>query len=281
MPDTNRTAFQYSPRPGTVLRGDVWVGARNDRGSGRAVVICHGFKGFKDWGFFPFAGAWLTEALGYPVVTFNFTGSGVGADLESFSEPEAFGHNTFSRECEDLETVLDGVAAGRLGDVDIEASDSIGVLGHSRGGVAAILSGERDDVHAVVTWASIASVERYESLFEGVPDGKAAAVRNARTGQVLPLHRDVVRDIRANRERFDLSRSLQRSHVPLLVVHGTEDASVPVDDGRRIAAGSSTARFEPVEGAGHTFGAVHPFEGAPDALRRALELSRDHFDAHL
>ena len=41
-----------------------------------AVVIVHGFKGFKDWGFFPLVAQRLAAA-GHAAVSFNFTGSGV------------------------------------------------------------------------------------------------------------------------------------------------------------------------------------------------------------
>lgn len=282
MPEVRRTAFEFEPRPGEVLRGDLWTPPPpGGADAGRAIVVCHGFKGFKDWGFFPHAARHVAVRLGCPVVTFNFTGSGVGADLESFTEREAFARNTFSKELDDLTAVLAGLERGELGDVALEPVDRLGVLGHSRGGVAAILAGELPPVHVVVTWAAIASVERYASMFVGLDADEPALVRNARTGDVLPLHRDVVEDMRAHPDRFDLAASLGRSGIPLLVVHGTGDTSVPPDDGRRLAAASPDARLALIEGAGHTFEAGHPFEGATPELEQALELTVQHFDTHL
>ena len=43
-----------------------------------AVVIVHGFKGFKDWGFFPPFAERVARA-GMTAVTFNMSGSGVDA----------------------------------------------------------------------------------------------------------------------------------------------------------------------------------------------------------
>ena len=249
--------------------------------AGRAVVVCHGFKGFKDWGFFPHAARHLADRLGCPAVTFNFTGSGVGADLENFTEREAFARNTFSKELEDLTAVLAGLGGGELGEVSFDPVGRLGVLGHSRGGVAAILAGELPSVRAVVTWAAIASAERYASMFVGLGPDEPALVKNARTGDVLPLHRDVVEDLRAHPDRFDLAASLRRSEIPLLVVHGTGDTSVPPDDGRRLAAASHRARLALIEGAGHTFETGHPFEGPSPELERALELTMSHFDTHV
>ncbi len=279
MPESQirRTPFQFEPRSGEILRGDLWTTSPTRDPAGRAVLVCHGFKGFKDWGFFPHAARHLTRQLACPVVTFNFTGSGIGADLENFTELEAFGHNTFTKEVEDAAAVLDGLEAGRLGAVTCPEASRIGTLGHSRGGVAAILSAERATVRATVTWSAIASVQRYAGLFQDVPPGEPVPVRNARTGQVLPLYPDVLRDIEENAARFDLGASLRRSGVPLLVVHGTDDTSVPPDDARRLAAATGETRLELIEGAGHTFEVGHPFEGPSPELERVLELTTAHF----
>ena len=48
--------FELLSADGGPLRGEVRTAGG---GEGRpAVVICHGFKGFKDWGFFPKLAEW-------------------------------------------------------------------------------------------------------------------------------------------------------------------------------------------------------------------------------
>ena len=42
------------------------------------IVICHGFKGFKNWAFFPLLAESLAYA-GYIAITFNFSRNGIGA----------------------------------------------------------------------------------------------------------------------------------------------------------------------------------------------------------
>ena len=46
--------FVLENSDGDPIRGDV---RREDeiRATEISLVVCHGFKGFKDWGFFPFA----------------------------------------------------------------------------------------------------------------------------------------------------------------------------------------------------------------------------------
>lgn len=278
---TTREAFEFESRPGEIVRGDLWTPAPDvHRRTDTAIVICHGFKGFKDWGFFPHVGRELAAELGSRTVTFNFSGSGVGPNLEDFTEPEAFGHNTFGKEIGDLASVLDGLEAGRLGEFGFVPVAQFGVVGHSRGAVAAILAGERATVRAVCTWAGIGAAERYLAPFDGVPAGESARVANARTGDVLPLYDDVKREILADPDRFDLLASLSRSTIPLLVVHGSDDAAVPLSDAHRLASADS-ARLALVEGAGHTFEVGHPFGGPSPELHRVVALSAEHFRSHL
>src|ERR1041384_4679329 len=147
-----KTAFELRGADGGPLRGDVRTAA-----SGRpAVVICHGFKGFKDWGMFPHLAERLARA-GLCAVSFNFSGSGVGADGESFSEPERFAHDTYTRQLGDLSEVLRALAEARLVP-GLRAPPRVGLLGHSRGGGIAILKTAEDPaISTLVTWAAVSS----------------------------------------------------------------------------------------------------------------------------
>lgn len=276
MAEVTRSAFRLKPPHGGILRADYWTPSALAHPQA-AVVVCHGFKGFKDWGFFPYTSEKLALSLGCPVVSFNFSGSGVGEDLEAFSEPEAFAHNTFSKECADLTAILDGLAAGRLGDLVVPRAQSMAILGHSRGGVAAILAGERPEVMAVATWAAISTPFRYAAAFETVEPGGFVEITNARTGDVLPLFRDVVDDLESDPERFDVEASLRRSSVPLLVIHGTADAAVSTEDARQLATAGREARLELIAGAGHTFEVGHPFAGPSPELQAVINLTVEHF----
>jgi hypothetical protein len=52
-------------------------------------------------------------------------------------------------------------------------------------------------------------------------------------------------------------------------------------EGERLAAAAPGARFVPVESAGHTFGAVHPWQGAPPALEQVEDMTLAFFAEHL
>lgn len=261
---------------GGPLRVDVRSGARpGDRRP--AVVLCHGFKGFKDWGFFPHAAGRLALA-GFTAVSFNFSGSGVGEDGESFDETERWGHQTISRDLADLATVIDYVAA--------QGAPWIGLLGHSRGGGTAVIQAARDErVKALVTWAAICRYLRWpeDEIERWRRDGRLDVV-NLRTGQVLPVYRDLLDDLEAHESGpLSILDAAARIGAPWLIVHGSDDESVPVADARRLheASRSGTGRAELmlVEGAGHTFGARHPWAGSSPQLDRVLTRTVEFFSA--
>lgn len=281
MSTVRKMMFQLSGADGGPLRGDVRTAGD---GAGRpAVVICHGFKGFKDWGFFPYLSASLAERTGHPVVSFNFSGSGIGPDLERFTDTNGFARNTFSKEIEDLEALLDGLAAGQLGEISCRPVRHFGLLGHSRGGATAILVAERrPEVRTVVTWSAIASVARYEETFATELEAEGVAwVLNTRTGERLPLFRDVLDDIRENRQRFDVLAAAGRLEVPLLVVHGSDDEAVPAAEAHLLSAAAPGAELAIIGGASHTMDASHPFPGSNERLEEAIARTADYLRKNL
>ena len=93
--------FMISSSEGLPIRGNFDV-PENPRA---LVVIAHGFKGFKDWGFFP----WLSQRLlshHLVVCRFNMSRCGIGDDPESFDRLDLFEHDTFSIELADLHVAL-------------------------------------------------------------------------------------------------------------------------------------------------------------------------------
>ena len=270
-----------SDRDGDPIRGDVWSG--DDRKANGAIVICHGFKGFKDWGFFPYTAQQLAARTGYPTITFNFSGNGIGPDLVNFTELDKFEANTFTKELDDLRFVLDAAGAGDL--PGLAPRRRLGVLGHSRGGIATIVTAAEDErVGAIVTWNAVGYIDRWsdEKKEEWRREGRIE-ILNARTRQMMPLGVGLLEDYERNGGRLDLEKAAARLRAPYLIIHGSADESVSIADGELLAkaARKNGARFERIEGAGHTFGAVHPFNGATDHLTRVIELTADWFAEHL
>ena len=235
---------------------DVRSGARE--GENRpAVVICHGFKGFKDWGMFPKLADRLAVA-GFIAISFNFSGSGV-SEGDQFDELDRWGHQRPSTDLEDVATVVDFALAN--------GASSVGLVGHSRGGGLAILHAAKDDrVRALVTWASVDHFLRWpeDDIAKWRRDGRIDVV-NSRTGQVLPLFRDALDDADRNEAgTLNVTAAAGRVRIPWLIVHGTADKSVSVEIGKLLKEASRSAKTELllVESADHTFGIKHPWSGS-------------------
>ena len=70
-----------------LIRAEIYH--RNAIKDAPVIIICHGFKGFKNWAFFPVLADYLAQS-GYIAITFNFSRNGIGADLQNFTELEKF-----------------------------------------------------------------------------------------------------------------------------------------------------------------------------------------------
>jgi len=277
MATPTRTSHELSGVLGPI-HIDVRAGGRDMPRP--AVVIVHGFKGFKDWGMFPPLADRLARA-GFVAVSLNLSGAGVDAE-GNFAFPERFGHDTISAALEDLERVLDALSAGML---EAAPPSSIGLLGHSRGGGVVVLTAARDPrVTALVTWAAISHVNRWPA--DVVAQWRKAGrhdVVNARTGQVLPLYTDVLDDNERNADRLDILAAAGRLTAPWLLVHGDADEAVALTEGEQLAAlvRHPASRHEWIEGGQHTFGARHPWAGGTPELERAFAASVAWFARYL
>lgn len=258
------------------------------------VVVCHGFKGFMEWGFFPYVADLLTER-GFASVRFNFSGAGMQPGDDRVTDLAAFRDDTYSRELEDLLAVLDALGeeptasstnGGELADERLDLG-RLGLFGHSRGGAAVLLAAAHRDwsehVKALVTWSSIAYVDRWgqEDKDRWHMHGTTKVV-NGRTGQELPLGLGLLEDVETNRLKLDLEAAAGRRTAPWLLVHGSDDESVPLAEGERLeSSAGGEHEMLVVKKAGHTFGAVHPFAGPTPHLTEALNATQTWFRRHL
>ena len=258
--------------PGAL--GEILVDVRaGGRQSARpAVVIVHGFKGFKDWGMLPPFAERLARA-GFTAVSCNMSGSGVD-DGGVMCHAERFAHATYSAELADVAGVVDALAAGQLG---VVAPSAIGLVGHSRGGGMAVLHAAADiRIRALVTWAAIATVERWDApTTEEWRRRGGLDIVNARTGDRVLLTPDVLDDIERHRARLDIAAAAARVAVPWLIAHGGADEAVPAGEARALADASArpTTELLLIPDAGHTFGAVHPWAGMTPALATLFDAS--------
>jgi uncharacterized protein len=262
--------FTLDSAEGLPIRGDLIVPERAQA----LVVIVHGFKGFKDWGFFP----WLAEHHAthrLAVCRFNMSRSGIGESAETFERLDLFVDDTYSTQLDDLLTVV------RYAQSEVPSLPTF-LLGHSRGGGVALLAA-RDvpNLAGIVTWSAISRVDRWDELT--VREWRARGhmdVENARTKQMMRMSPKILDDYDANRDRLDILTAASRLTVPLLIVHGARDESVPVAEAHAIAARARDASLCVIDKASHTYNAIHPLIHVPFALSMAAEVSAHFVSAY-
>ena len=258
-------AFEIPCKDGLSIRGEVYPAAS----SLGTVIACHGFKGFAHWGFFPYLGRTLAEN-GLTAITFDFSGSGIGRDRESFTEADAFAGNTLSREQDDLDNLVEYAKRMKL-----IRGKKFGLFGHSRGGGSAILfaAAPDSDVSSLVTWAAISYPNRWSKEDVGTWRKRGyAEVTNSRTGQIMRLGTDLLEDVEQHGQtKLNIEAAAAKIKVPWLIVHGTADDTVPSSEAERLHAlspGVSTLRL--IKGANHGFDAKHPLTEVPPVLEKVV-----------
>lgn len=201
-------------------------------GKGRLVIIGHGVTGNKDR---PWAEALASAiaATGTPALRFSFSGNG--------DSDGDFRESTISKEVLDLAAIIDAAAAAGY--------DDIVYAGHSMGGAVGVISAAQD-----------ARITRLISLAGMVYTGKFAAVEFGDAtpdegfmwdDEDCPLSQTFVDDMNAIGDVLDRAPQVG---VPWLLVHGSEDDVVPIQESHDIIA-KATAPTEFVElpGSNHVF----------------------------
>jgi uncharacterized protein len=275
--------FTLTRPEGGVLHGLVDFPAAP--GPRPAVVICHGFKGFMEWAFFPSLASLLAER-GFVAIRFNLSGTGMQPGDERVTDPQAFRANTHSAELGDLLRVL--AATGTEIAPDRVDRERLALVGHSRGGGAAVLAAAlepwRGRCRALVTWAAISTVDRYSADDKRrARDTGELPVVNTRTGQRLALGPQYFADVERNAATtLNILAAAARVTAPWLIVHGADDETVPPAEAATLAQHATGPHdLLLVTGGNHTFGARHPFAGPTPALIQALNATQTWLRRHV
>lgn len=247
------------------------------------IIFNHGYKGFKDWGPFNFVAEKFAQN-GFVFIKMNFSHNGITLEKPNdFADLEAFAQNNFSMELDDTGVLIDYLFSqdSILPREEIDLS-KIYSVGHSRGGAHVILKASEDlRIKAVTTWAAVNNLEsRYseEELAHWKKVGRIY-IHNARTNQQMPMDYQIVENFLENRKRLQVPEAVKNLQIPMLSIHGTGDPTVPVESVKEIGSWNSSVKIEIIDGAGHTFGGGHPFEGTelPTDLEKVVELTVNFF----
>lgn len=211
-----------------------------DAGSNKVVVIGHGVTGNKDR---PFVVA-LAEGLaaaGINALRFSFAGNG---DSEG-----RFVDCTVTKEVADLGSVLDALA-----------DREVCYVGHSMGGAVGVIRASEDSrIRQLVSLAGMVDTKKFAETEFGEVEPDQGFMWDEES---CPLSSGYMADMR------NIGTVVERGariEVPWLLVHGTEDDVVLIQDSKDILAkAGDNAEFLELSGANHVFAEEHcqPMVGA-------------------
>ena len=249
-----------------------------NKNSKQVVVFCHGFKGFKDWGpFNDIADYFAEQDIVFVKFNFSFNGTTID-DPSNFGDLKAFGNNNFCKELDDLTLVLDWIENCKELKGEIDTS-KISLFGHSRGGSIAILKTAEDRrVAKVVSWASPSNfldrLPKQEKLNKW-KEMDVAYIYNGRTKQNMPMYFQFYENCIANADRLNIQNAVVKMNIPHLIVHGSDDPTVLLEEAERMKSWNSNTHLHVIEGANHVLGGFHPYDLAnfPKDLQEAIDVT--------
>ena len=222
------------------------------------VLLAHGFKGYKDYGMFP----WLAEhfaILGYRACRFNFSHSGMLANDGPFERTDLFKNATWNTQVEDLKILCTTFAEDGL---------PLYLFGHSRGGAASLLAVGREEVEvAGVMSISAPSVCNYLPEESKVALLKQGFIESpsSRTGQILHVGLPFLQDQLDDPASHDLVALAATIEPPVIILHGEDDLTVNVSCAVDIATVVKNVTLVRVQGGDHVLNTPNPFsiDGTP------------------
>lgn len=226
------------------------------------IIFCHGYKGFKDWGAWNIMGLEFAKK-GFCFIKFNFSFNGGTVEQPiDFPDLQAFGQNNYTKELDDLDSVINWIHSDLRLDVNLDLKN-ITLLGHSRGGGIVTIKAEEDSRISKIV--SLAGVSDFENRF---PAGKAFEkwknegvyyVENGRTKQQMPHLIQFFKDFQKNKDRLNIKRAASNLKIPHLIIHGNDDTSVSIKEAENLHKWNPRSELIIIAGADHVFGTKHPW----------------------
>lgn len=256
------THWNIEGSKGETIYGTSHSAFREPRG---VVLVAHGFKGYKDYGMFP----WLATQFsreGFIVHRFNFSHSGMLDNDGPFERQDLFEQATWNTQVEDLKILQQAFAQPDL---------PLTLLGHSRGGVATLLAVGRGEVpvNRVIALSSpcdcisMSSEDQQRLLNEGKIESPSS-----RTGQMLHVGKCFLEEQLKSPECHDLLTLAAEITVPCLIIHGEDDPTVSVRAAVTLAETIPNSTLARIAGGDHVFNTPNPFSinGDPSVQLNAV-----------
>lgn len=235
------------------------------------TIISHGFKAFRNWGFIPYLAEKISSSVGH-VITIDFSMNGIDDEQKMLYDVDVFRKNTVGVELDDLRILHENLESLDLKNWNGE----IYLLGHSMGGAISILTaGKFDKVKKLSLWGTISKWNRNtKRQIDEWKEKGFMEFKESISGQTLYLDYTYQEYKEKHKDEIDIRISLSKLNIPVQIIHGNLDMTVPPKEGEILfkKAIGNNPELHLIPKTGHTFGAKHPMlESNPE-----LDLSIDH-----
>jgi uncharacterized protein len=228
------------------------------------VLLAHGFKGYKDYGFIPVLGHRLAHALPTVVHRFNFSHSGMTNDIATFANPDLFERDTWNKQVFDLDALIEAVSSGQA--PGTPTGLPIVLVGHSRGGVSCLLcagrrfrDGKELTLNAVVTLSAPDKTSNLApEVIAQLREQGYLASPSSRTGQVLRVGRIWFDEQEASPTDHDVLGLVGHIRCPVLTLHGQEDQTVDPACASHIASACPRGESTLIPDGDHVYCTTNP-----------------------
>ena len=219
------------------------------------VIMSHGMEGSKDGAKWQLLAVKLYEA-GIASLRFNYRGCGEGKDQ---SEGK-FEDTTLGSRIQDFKAALDYFHGTPIN------NSRLGVIGSSLGGVIAIAAWDKR-IKAMVTLAT-----PYRLL---MPTDSQLGNIQENDYINLPTGRKIKTKFFEEMRHYDGGHDIGQVKCPILVIHGTADEVVPVDQSRQYYdKANEPKKLERIQGGKHSL-------DEPTVLQHVVDLAIDWFKRYL
>jgi len=262
-----QTSWTLRGSNGQTIFGNTHL-PQADQASRSVVILCHGFKGYKDYGFFPYLADQLANA-GHIAHRFNFSHSGMTNQIERFEQTELFANDTWSKQMFDLKVVAQAVCDSTLVGQGLPTT----WFGHSRGGTTTLLTAGEvflDPAYQNIRPAMVIAASAPDDA-NSLNNEQQEMIReqgylhspSARTGQRLKVNRIWLDEILAQPARHSPCAAIEKINCPVNLIHGEDDRAISPQTSKKLYQTRLQTSTQPTElvmipNASHVFNSPNP-----------------------
>lgn len=248
------------------------------------VLLLHGFRAFKDWGFFPYFAQQLADA-GYFAGTIDFSLNKLIDKEKCLFDMDSFSINTVTQEITEANTLLEFLLNRKYVDNEFieNWNGEIYLIGHSLGGALAIMvAGHIPAVTKLVTICSIYDFDIYTERQKNdwLKNGFKKFTDSA-TNQTFILDVNFLLDRLTYVADKSVTSVVSKLNIPYYIIHTEADATVSPKAATILAESvknKDLLKMDIIQHGNHLLNVEHPFTKTNPILENIINSVIIFFD---